>query len=137
MSRKLMQWTSRQAWFGLGLLALVLGAIGVVLPLLPTTPLVILAAFCFSKSSPRFEHWLVTHRLFGPIIADWRANGAIAPRYKVIAVTMMGAVFAISMVLGVPGLVLAIQGVVLALAATFVLSRPSGSGQADRKKARH
>ena len=105
MSRKLIEWTSRQAWFVLGLLALLLGLVGVVLPLLPTTPLVILAAFAFSKSSPRFESWLMRHRIFGPIIADWRANGAIAPRYKAIAVSMMAGVFLVSLILSVPGAV--------------------------------
>ena len=125
MSRRLLYWTSRQAWFGLGLLSLAVGFVGIFLPLLPTTPLVILAAFAFSKSSPRFERWLLEHRIFGPIIADWRENRAIAPRYKAMAVFMMGAVFGLSLVMAMPGHVLAIQGVVLGLAATFVLTRPS------------
>ncbi len=125
MSRKLLQWTSRQAWFLLGLLSLAVGFVGVFLPLLPTTPLVILAAFAFSKSSPRFESWLLRHRIFGPIIADWRSNGAIAPRFKAIAVGMMAAVFGLSLAMSVPGYVLIVQGVVLSLAATFVLTRPS------------
>ena len=131
MSRRVLHWTTRQAWFCLGLLALLLGLIGIPLPLLPTTPLIILAAFAFSKSSPRFERWLVEHALFGPIISDWRASGAIAPRYKVISVTMMAAVFGISLAMSVPGFVLIVQGVVLGLAAAFVLSRPSGSGRDD------
>ena len=125
MSRRLLYWTSRQAWFLLGLLSLLVGFIGIFLPLLPTTPLVILAAFAFSKSSPRFERWLLEHRIFGPIIADWRENRAIAPRYKAMAVGMMGAVFVLSLVMAVPGHVLAIQGVALGLAAAFVLTRPS------------
>lgn len=128
MSRRLLHWTSRQAWFGLGFLALVLGFIGIFLPLLPTTPLVILAAFAFSKSSPRFERWLLGHRIFGPIIADWRANRAIAPRYKAISVSMMGAAFCLSLALELPAVVLAVQGIVLGLAATFILTRPSRPG---------
>ncbi len=125
MTRRFLHWTTRQAWFGLGLLALLVGLVGVVLPLLPTTPLVILAAFAFSKSSPRFERWLLEHRFFGPIISDWRANGAIAPRYKAFAVGAMIVVFCTSLFLGVPRFVLIVQAVVLAVAATFVLSRPS------------
>lgn len=65
-----------------GLLALVLGAIGVFVPLLPTVPFVILAAFCFARSSPRLEQWLVGHRRFGPHIAAWRSRGAISPQGK-------------------------------------------------------
>ena len=136
MRSRILHWSTRQAWFCLGLLSLVVGVIGIVLPLLPTTPLVILAAFAFSKSSPRFERWLVDHRFFGPIIADWRANGAIAPAYKALSVTMMGVVFALSLWLGVPGYVLWVQGIVLVMAATFILTRPSHRREASNKKGR-
>lgn len=125
MSRRLLHWTSRQAWFALGLTSFGIGVVGIVLPLVPTTPLVILAAFAFSKSSPRFERWLLRHRFFGPIIADWRSNGAIAPGFKAIAVTMMLAIFGLSVWMGVPTFVLAVQGAVLTIAAAFVLTRPS------------
>lgn len=108
--------------------ALALGAIGAVLPILPTTPFVILAAFAFGKSSPRFQAWLENSKLFGPIIADWRANGSIALPYKAIALTMMGAVFALSIYNGWPALVLVIQAVCIAGAATFILTRPSRPG---------
>ena len=66
-----------------------LGLIGVVLPLLPTTPFVILAAFCFSKSSPRFHQKLLENRLFGPIIADWERYGVIPFKVKCISSGMM------------------------------------------------
>tara|TARA_R110002020_G_scaffold6231_2_gene26060 strand:+ start:3685 stop:4044 length:360 start_codon:yes stop_codon:yes gene_type:complete len=115
----------RYAWFTLGSIALALGAIGVVLPLLPTTPFIILAAFAFGKSSPRLQNWLETNRTFGPVIADWRANGAIAPRYKAMAIAMMLAAFSASLALGIASLILIIQGVCLFGAAAFVLSRPS------------
>mgnify|MGYP001803308312 CR=1 FL=1 len=116
----------RYLWTLAGLLALGLGVIGVVLPVLPTTPFVILAAFCFAKGSPRLAAMLENHPTFGPMIADWRAKGAIAPKYKMIAVGMMSAAFGISFALGVPGYVLAIQAVCLTGAAAYVLSRPSG-----------
>lgn len=79
-----------------GLLALALGAIGVFVPLLPTVPFVILAAFCFARSSPRLEQWLVGHRRFGPHIAAWRRSGAISPAGKRAALIA----FAISMAAG-------------------------------------
>lgn len=112
-------------WRLLGFTALGLGALGVVLPILPTTPFVILAAFAFGKSSPRLEAWLLDHKTFGPMIADWREHGAIARRYKVIAVAMMGAAFALSLWSGVAPMVLGIQFICLSGAAAFVLSRPS------------
>ena len=61
-----------------GLLSVALGAIGAVLPLLPTVPFMILAAFCFARSSERLERWLLDHPLFGVHIRNWRANGAIS-----------------------------------------------------------
>ncbi len=72
----------RGLYLAAGLLSLVVGAIGVVLPLLPTVPFVILAAFCFARSNPRLEAMLVDHRHFGPHIARWRERGAISRRGK-------------------------------------------------------
>ncbi|WP_421865779.1 YbaN family protein [Motiliproteus sp.] len=76
-------------FFGLGWVCLLLGLIGVLLPLLPTTPFIILAAYCFSRSSRRFHQMLVGHRLFGPIIRDWEAHGVIPLKVKWISSTMM------------------------------------------------
>lgn len=118
---------ARGLWVVLGSAALALGAIGAILPLLPTTPFVILAAAAFSKGSPRLHAALERHRTFGPIIAAWRAEGAIAPRYKVIAVAMMALTFALSLAVGVSAFVLIVQAVCLGGAATFVLTRPGGT----------
>ena len=65
-----------------GLLSLILGGLGVFVPLLPTVPFVILAAFCFARSSPRLEQWLVGHDRFGPHILAWRSRGAISAAGK-------------------------------------------------------
>lgn len=115
----------RPLWLILGLVSVALGVLGIALPVLPTTPLMILAAFFFSKSSPRLEAWLLDHRVFGPVIADWRENGAIAPKIKLMATGTMAAVFAVSLVMGVKPFVLIIQAVCLGGAAWFVLSRPN------------
>jgi len=72
-----------------GIAALLLGAIGVVLPLLPTTPFVILAAFCFSRSSERLHRWLLNQRLFGPMIRDWETYGVIPLKIKCLSSTLM------------------------------------------------
>ena len=114
----------RPFWLILGLLSVALGVIGIFLPVLPTTPLMILAAFFFSKSSPRLECWLLNHNTFGPVIADWRETGSISPRIKVVAVGIMALVFAASLIFGVKLFVLVIQAVCLGGAAWFVLSRP-------------
>lgn len=115
----------RPLWLILGLVSVALGVLGIALPVLPTTPLMILAAFFFSKSSPRLEAWLLDHRVFGPVIADWRESGAIAPKIKLMAVGTMAAVFAVSLIVGVKPFVLIIQAVCLGGAAWFVLSRPN------------
>ena len=65
-----------------GFTALALGAIGVVLPLLPTVPFVIVAAFCFARSSPQLERKLLEHRHFGDHIRTWRERGAISRKGK-------------------------------------------------------
>ncbi|MDB5698320.1 MAG: hypothetical protein JWN69_1124 [Alphaproteobacteria bacterium] len=64
--------------FSGGVISLVLGTAGVFLPLLPTVPFVLLAAFCFARSSPRLEGWLLQHRHFGPHIHSWRESRAIS-----------------------------------------------------------
>ena len=116
----------RLFWLCVGGLALTLGAIGTVLPVLPTTPFVILAAFAFGRSSPRLQAWLENSATFGPMIREWRQHGAIAPKYQAMAVTLMAGAFVLSLFLGVKPIVLLIQAVCLSLAALFVLSRPSG-----------
>jgi hypothetical protein len=89
----------RAVWFAGGWLALLLGGVGVFLPLLPTVPFVILAAFCFARSSPRLEHWLVSHRRFGPHIQAWRSRGAISRRGKRAALIAFGASAVIGLLL--------------------------------------
>ena len=115
----------RAVWFAVGLGAVAMAVLGVALPLLPTTPFVLLAAFAFARSSDRWHAWLRQHRVFGPIIENWRRHGAISGRAKIIGVISMIAVFGLSLVLNVAPAVLAVQAVVLTGAAAFVLSRPS------------
>lgn len=117
----------RHVWTALGTLSLGAGALGLVLPLLPTTPFVILAAFAFSKGSPRFARALHGHLVFGPIIAEWRARGAIAPRYKALALAMMGAALAASVALAFSTAVIALQALAMTGAAAFILSRPNAT----------
>lgn len=116
--------TARALYLLLGFLALGCGIAGVVLPLVPTTPFLLLAAFAFARSSPRLHDWLVGHPRLGPPIQDWRDGGCIAPRVKAIAVATMVLVLAMSWLAEVRPLVLGIQAGVLALVALFILTRP-------------
>ena len=75
----------RALWGAAGGAALLLGIVGVFLPLLPTTPFVILAAFCLSRCSARYECWLLEHPRLGPLVRDWRAHRAVPLRAKQIA----------------------------------------------------
>lgn len=59
---------------GVGITALLLGLIGIVLPLLPTTPFILLAATCFARGSQRFHDWLLGQRIAGPIIREWQTH---------------------------------------------------------------
>ena len=79
----------RALWLAAGALALLTGLVGIVLPLLPTTPLVLLAAFCFARGDERWEHWLLRHRHFGPMLRAWRARRVIPWRAKLLAWVMM------------------------------------------------
>ncbi len=116
----------RALWLALGGLFLGLGLLGVVLPVLPTTPFLLLAAGCFAKSSPRLHGWLLGHPVFGPPIRNWEENGAISRGAKRLAVGSMAAVFALSVSLGLDWKVLLAQGALIAVGAGFVLTRPDG-----------
>lgn len=116
----------RPFWALLGVLSLGIGAVGVVLPVLPTTPFVILAAFAFARSAPSVARWIERNRVFGPILADWRRNGAIAPRYKRISIAMMAMAFLGAWIAGAPLYALGIQILCILGAATFILTRPNG-----------
>ena len=72
-----------------GLAALALGVAGIFLPVLPTTPLVLLAAACFARSYRPFHEWMLAHRLFGPVLREWHEHRSIPYRTKLLAIGMM------------------------------------------------
>jgi len=114
----------RPAWLVVGVTATACGVAGVVLPLVPTTPFLLLAAFAFARSSPRCHHWLITHSRLGPPIRDWRERGAISGRAKALAVLMMAATLAGGAMAGLPGWIIAVQAVVMLCVSAFILTRP-------------
>jgi uncharacterized membrane protein YbaN (DUF454 family) len=115
----------RAAWLVSGLVAMALGLLGIVLPLLPTTPFLLLAAFCFARSSPALHDWIVHHPRLGPPIRDWRTHGAISRNAKIAAVAMLAAALATGILADLGPRVLAVQGIVLLLVGAFLLTRPS------------
>ncbi|MCB1398070.1 MAG: YbaN family protein [Rhodobacter sp.] len=118
----------RIVWIIAGGVSLGVGVAGIVLPLVPTTPLLLLTAFCFARSSPRLEMWLVEHPRLGPPIRDWRAEGAISTRGKTLAMIAIAATFTLSLVLRLPSHVLLIQAVTLGAVTLFILTRPGPGG---------
>ncbi|AJJ09536.1 hypothetical protein CH64_3612 [Yersinia rohdei] len=115
---------SRWLLIVLGWLAVVLATLGVVLPLLPTTPFLLLAAWCFARSSPRFHHWLLYRSWFGSYIRTWQQHRALPPgaKWKAIAVTLL--TFAISLWLVKIWWVRGILLVILTLLLIFMLRMP-------------
>ena len=71
---------------------IIVGTIGVFLPVLPTVPFILLAAFFYSKSSTKLHHWLITHKYFGKPLRDWEKNGAISLKAKLLATLMIALV---------------------------------------------
>ncbi len=115
----------RLLWMFGGVSSIILGSLGVVLPLLPTVPFLLLAAFCFARSSERLHIWLIDHPKFGPPIADWQRNGAINRKAKILATVSIAAAFGISLILSIPLKFLLIQAVVLCCVLYFIWSRPT------------
>lgn len=72
-----------------GWLCILLGIIGAVLPLIPTTPFILVAAFCFSRSSERLHQYLLNNKIFGKVIKDWENDGVIPFKVKLLATSMM------------------------------------------------
>jgi len=73
----------------LGSIALLLGIIGIVVPGLPTTPFILVAAACYARASERFYRWLLRNPTFGPLISEWRRHRSIPYRVKWLAITLM------------------------------------------------
>jgi uncharacterized membrane protein YbaN (DUF454 family) len=109
----------RALFFVAGVASLGLAVAGIFLPVLPTTPLVLLAAACFARSYRPFHEWLVSHRLFGPMVREWHEHRSIPYRTKIFAIGMMASALTVSIVFFVdpPWLKAALAAFGVALAA--------------------
>ncbi|MGD8592282.1 MAG: YbaN family protein [Gammaproteobacteria bacterium] len=109
-----------------GMLSVALGIVGVLLPLLPTTPFMLLAAACFAQSSPRFHNALLKNRLFGPMIKQWQEQRSIPKKSKNQAIFLIVVVFTISIVFFIQDSVArALMVATAALLIGFLLRIPS------------
>lgn len=116
----------RVVLLALGWLWVVIAFIGVVIPGIPTTGPILLAAFLFSKSSDRFDHWLLTNPLFGGIVRDWRAGNGFTVRAKTVAVIAIFVSFGITTMWFVTAPYARLAMWLLAGAiATYVVTRPT------------
>lgn len=126
MVRMVRSRTARVVLLGLGWVFVGIGFAGVVLPLVPTTGPILLAAFLFSLSSARFDRWLTEHRLFGPIVRDWRAGEGFTLRLKVTAIVAIMVTFTISMAFAVDNTLVRVllKGLEIALV-VYILRLPT------------
>jgi uncharacterized membrane protein YbaN (DUF454 family) len=122
----MIKYLSRPFLFVLAWISFLLGFIGAFLPILPTTPFMILAAYLFSKSSPRMHSWLTSLPYFGNAIIDWENNRVIRPRAKITAVSVLWIVMLSSIILTQLHFGLKIMlGCIGVCVTTFILTRKS------------
>ena len=111
---------------GLGFLSLGIAVVGLVLPGIPTTGPVLLSAYLFSRSSERFDNWLIGHRVFGPIVRDWRAGLGFSRRAKVVSVVAIAVTFSITIAFAASNGIIRVALVLLAVCiATYILRLPT------------
>lgn len=116
----------RYLLIGIGFAAVALGMLGVALPVLPTTPFLLLAAACFARSSTRFHDWLMNMPVFGQCIRDYKAGKGIPVRVKIIALTVLWTTILTSVIWIIP--VLFVKALLIAVASvvtTYIVRLPN------------
>ncbi|MEO9874040.1 MAG: YbaN family protein [Anderseniella sp.] len=110
----------------LGVVFVGLGFLGVLLPLLPTTPFLLLALACFARSSPAIHGWLINHRMLGPYIVDWERDRSIPFSAKIASVVMMAASFTwLALGTNAPAIAIWMTGAILICVAVYIVTRPT------------
>lgn len=104
-----------------GTLAVVVGVIGIFVPLLPTVPFLLLAAYCYARSSEKFYDWLINNRWFGKIIRDYRAGKGVPVRVKVYSITLLWLAMGYSILYAVQSQLMKIVLIVVGIAVTVHL----------------
>lgn len=114
----------RVVYLGIGWLAVGFALIGVLLPILPTVPFLLIALWAFGRSSDRLRQRLLADPTFGPDIRRWQQRGAIRRPAKMLSVSAMTASVAISLIAGVPAQAVMFQAAILVAVALFIVTRP-------------
>lgn len=107
---------SRFIWFSLGFIIMSIGLIGIIIPGLPTTPLMILAAACFAKSSQRFYDWIINNKIFGKHVKNYREGKGIPSKSKKVIIPTLWFFVIFAILIGIP------QHLIYAKIATFILA---------------
>jgi hypothetical protein len=115
----------RRAWQGLAVTCIGLGGIGVALPLMPTTPFLLLAAWAASRGSPELHDRLHRHPRYGPILRDWRDHRAVRPRAKCVALLLVAASWLLMMTTIGSDIVHLSASIVMLAVTVFLVTRPS------------
>ncbi len=114
----------RRALFAGGWVSLALGVASIPLPVLPTTPFVLLSAWCFARSSPRFHYWLLHHRLFGTMVKNFSAGRGLPRRVRGRAIALIWFTMGISAMLLGSWPVAAVLGVIGVGVTAYLMSLP-------------
>ena len=113
-------------WTTLGTISLTFGILGIFLPLLPTTPFILITAFCYTKGSPKLYAWLVNHKIIGSYLRNWEKNGSIAIKAKMMAILIIVLGNWYSIVYIIPYLIVKIIVLIIGIVASiYILTRPT------------
>ncbi|MCC5881040.1 MAG: YbaN family protein [Halomonas sp.] len=118
---------SRLGWRMLAYGAIGLGTAGLVVPLLPTTPFLLVAAWAAPKGSPRLARWLWQHPRLGPSLHAWQEQRAIPRRTKQLAVALLVLSWLVLWLGGAPGMVMGVTAAIFCCVATFLVTRPDAT----------
>lgn len=124
----------RPLYIAMGWIFVAIGVIGIVTPLLPTTPFLLLAAGCFAKSSDRFHTWLMTHPKLSQPIVDWQASGVIRRPAKMMATALilLNAIFPLFIIKTVPAQAKLLVAFIITMVLVFIWTRPSTRCRQER-----
>ena len=117
-------WPVRWLLLAFAVLCLALGIVGIVVPGLPTTVFILMAAWAAARSSPRLYRWLWNHRLFGPLLRNWAQGGKVSRRAKWSAAIVMAISAAILLLVGPRGTVLGVALASMACVLVWLWRRP-------------
>jgi len=114
--------TKRRLLIGAGTLSTALGIIGIFVPILPTTPFLLLAAACYMRSSERFYQWLISNRIFGAYLRNYIEGRGMPTRIKILTILLLWLTIGLSITFGVQNIVVRIVLICIAVGVTAHIS---------------